>query len=135
MFAPRVLFFGAVLFAGIHESAGFSPAAGLPFSRRSPALSRVRCQSSPKEDAPAAQLQDGPKSVATGGTDYSKLPKMDSPALPFKLSSSIVGRGDLVGDLGFDPVGFATVSKTIFSLLHNTISGRQACLVLRERDI
>ena len=123
MFAARILFIGAVLFAGIRESAGFSRAAGLPFSRRSPALSRVRCQSSPKEDAPA-QLQDGPKSVATGGTDYSKLPKMDSPALPFKLSSSIVGRGDMVGDLGFDPVGFATVSKTITSLLNSAISGR-----------
>jgi len=53
----------------------------------------------------AAKDQDGPTPVATGGTQYSSPDKV----APLFLipSKSVVGDGAMVGDKGFDPLGFA----------------------------
>jgi hypothetical protein len=52
-----------------------------------------------------AKDQDGPKPVATGGTQYAS----PDPVAPLFLipSKSVVGDGKMVGDKGFDPLGFA----------------------------
>ncbi len=104
-----------VLFAAVHDVVGFS-GASLPLARRTPAVSRVRCQLSPQDET-AAPIPEAPKSIATGGTDYTKLPKKEITPLFLIPSSSIVGRGDMVGDLGFDPLGLATVSTFIHCTL------------------
>jgi hypothetical protein len=80
----------------------------MPLARRSSGLSRVQCQVTPSEK-PEVSIPDGPKSVATGGTDYTKLPKKETKRFFLTPLVSIVGRGDMVGDDGFDPLGFATV--------------------------
>jgi hypothetical protein len=101
-----------VILATVHDAVGFTGGASLQLARKSPALSRVRCQLTPNEET-AAPIPDSPKSIATGGTDYTKLPKKEITPLFLIPSSSIVGRGDMVGDLGFDPLGLATVSTCI----------------------
>ena len=115
MFALKSSVCAIVLFAAVHDVVGFS-GASLPLARRSPAVSRVRCQLSPKDEI-AAPIPEAPKSIATGGTDYTKLPKKEITPLFLIPSSSIVGRGDMVGDLGFDPLGLATVSTFIHCTL------------------
>ena len=69
----------------------------------------VKCQLVPDEKV-VLPTAESPKPVATGGTDYSTLPKKEVTPLFLIPSTSIIGRGDLVGDLGFDPLGLATVS-------------------------
>jgi len=53
----------------------------------------------------AAKDQDGPTPVATGGTQYAS----PDPVAPLFLipTKSVVGTGSMVGDKGFDPLGFA----------------------------
>jgi len=48
------------------------------------------------------------KSVATGGTDYTTVPKKEITPLFLIPTSSVVGDGAMVGDKGFDPLGLAT---------------------------
>jgi hypothetical protein len=52
-----------------------------------------------------AAKEDGPKPVATGGTQYAS----PDPVAPLFLipTKSVVGDGKMVGDKGFDPLGFA----------------------------
>ena len=83
----------------------------LPLTRRS-LRSKISCQITPKDEL-AAPIPESPKSVASGGTDYSTLPKKEITPLFLIPSSSVVGKGDLVGDLGFDPLGLATVSTAL----------------------
>ena len=94
----------------IEVTTAFSPLSA-PVSRRS-LRNKIVCQLSPKDEI-AVPIPDSPKPVATGGTDYSTLPKKEITPLFLIPSTSVVGRGDLVGDLGFDPMGLATVSNAI----------------------
>ena len=55
---------------------------------------------------PKGQSQ-GPQPVSTGGTQYSTLSKDEVAPLFLIPQSSVVGTGDMVGDKGFDPLGFA----------------------------
>ena len=77
-------------------------------ARRSSVNTRrlIVCQAKETVEEPAAP---GPQPVATGGTSYSSLPKKQITPLFLIPSSSIVGRDDMAGDLGFDPLGLATV--------------------------
>eukprot|EP00287_Rhodomonas_sp_CCMP768_P003120 CAMPEP_0196718358 /NCGR_PEP_ID=MMETSP1091-20130531/1563_1 /TAXON_ID=302021 /ORGANISM="Rhodomonas sp., Strain CCMP768" /LENGTH=319 /DNA_ID=CAMNT_0042058985 /DNA_START=18 /DNA_END=977 /DNA_ORIENTATION=- len=55
---------------------------------------------------PKGQSQ-GPEPVSTGGTQYSSLPKEEIAPLFLIPQTSVVGDGAMVGDKGFDPLGFA----------------------------
>jgi hypothetical protein len=82
---------------------------------------RISCQMEPKEEIPLP-IEISAKPVATGGTDFSKLPKKQISPIFWLPSKSIAGRGDLVGDLGFDPIGFAEVKSyaSMFLLCKHT---------------
>ncbi len=105
-----------MLISAFNDVHGFSGGARLPLARKSSAINRLRCQLTPNEES-AVPVSDVPKSIATGGTDYTKLPKKEITPLFLIPSSSVVGRGDMVGDLGFDPLGLATVSKSFLSFI------------------
>ena len=104
----------------VASAAAFAPAAPLHggLARAAPQRPALRMQVSEDQEIADAkakmganslgtdfQPKDGPQPVASGGTQYASGEKV---APLFILpSKSVVGDGAMVGDKGFDPLGFA----------------------------
>lgn len=111
---PRTMFLKSLVVAALALSTvdAFMAPSALPMklgrgtASASSSLSRVRCQEKGDEEEEV-------KPIATGGTDYSKVPKKE--VTPFFLipAGSVVGDGSMVGDKGFDPAGFATSQEKL----------------------
>jgi len=111
----------SILTAALAASASaFAPSVGLgratsTMSRRATSRSSMRMQESVKEDDIVMPIPSRPmesslgEPVATGGTQYATPGPVNRGLFAiFPLSQkSVVGTNDIVGDKGFDPLGFA----------------------------
>jgi hypothetical protein len=69
-------------------------------------IAEAKAQMSDMGSGDVKGQSQGPQSVSTGGTQYSSQPK--SAPLFLIPANSVCGDSGMVGDKGFDPLGFAT---------------------------
>jgi len=104
----KSLYAAALCATALQSTLGFQSSLPVGTQRRVTMSRTLKCQIPTNDNLNTPQVSEAPKPVATGGTDYTTLPKKEITPLFLIPSSSIVGRGDMVGDLGFDPLGLAT---------------------------
>jgi len=134
------MFTRAALSAALLATAAqaFTAPSALPMrsARASAAISGLRAQANEKAESESvgdsiklATEEFEAKSVSTGGTDYVSVPKKEITPLFLIPSSSVVGKGDMVGDKGFDPLGLATSAEKLKTFREAEIKhGRLAML-------